>query len=34
MENEYSHKSREGIFVIFGYPAIHYKRGIKNLLPL
>ena len=24
------HKSREGIFVIFGHPAIHYKRGIKR----
>jgi ferredoxin len=23
-------KSREGLFVIFGYPAVHYRKGIKR----
>jgi ferredoxin len=24
------HKSREGLFVLFGYPAVHYSRGITR----
>ncbi|MBP1663624.1 MAG: nitroreductase [Bacteroidetes bacterium] len=24
------YKSREGLFVIFGYPAVHYNRGIMR----
>ncbi len=24
------YKSREGLFVIFGYPAVHYQRGIER----
>jgi ferredoxin len=23
-------KSREGLFVVFGYPAVHYKKGIRR----
>jgi len=24
------HKSREGLFVIFGYPAVKYNKGVKR----
>ncbi|HOH99707.1 MAG TPA: nitroreductase, partial [Bacteroidales bacterium] len=24
------YKSREGLFVIFGYPAVHYDKGLSR----
>jgi nitroreductase len=29
-EHGIRYPSREGLFVIFGYPAVHYRKGLKR----